>query len=91
MTTTLDLDDLVQQGDNPVAVEELKQMRQGLELLKGKKEMLLRAARELKSYIDDANQKLKEEVHPQSMEPPDYHDYQTVYELEQLVGELNEQ
>lgn len=35
--TTLDLDDLVQQGDNPVAVEELKQMRQGLELLKGKK------------------------------------------------------
>lgn len=32
--TTLDVDDLVHQGNNPVAVEELKQMRREIDLLR---------------------------------------------------------
>jgi hypothetical protein len=47
--------------------------------------LLLSAANELKMYIDRENERLKSKVNCDDLDPPEYHDYQTCYELAQLA------
>lgn len=44
-------------------------------------ELLYSAAKELKSYIDKENERLKAGITSTDLEPPTYHDYQTCHEL----------
>ena len=53
-------------------------------------ELLLSAARELKSYIDAENKRLKQGTSPADLDEPDYHDHQTCAELYALAMEIQE-
>lgn len=44
-------------------------------------QILIHASGELKAYIDKENERLKKEISRDSLDDPDYHDYQTCYEL----------
>ena len=47
-------------------------------------DLLISASDELKSLIDDKNQALKAGVSITDLNPPDYYDYQTPFELARL-------
>jgi len=56
---------------------------------KQQSDFLASAAEELKVMIDLANEQLKKEVSCNSLDPPDYYDYQTCYELMCLSRDLS--
>ena len=51
--------------------------------------LLTSAARELKGYIDRENERLKAGISSSDLDPPDYHDHQTCYELIELAKRIN--
>ena len=53
-------------------------------------ELLLSAAKELKSYIDAENNRLKKNISSTDLDDPDYHDHQTCAELYELAMEIQE-
>jgi hypothetical protein len=52
-------------------------------------QILTSAARELASYIDKENERLKNNISCDDLDPPDYHDHQTCQELIQLAIQIN--
>jgi len=52
-------------------------------------EKLEEVANELKIYIDRENAGLKSRIKSTDIDPPDYADYQTVYEAMELCGKTN--
>ncbi len=51
-------------------------------------EIMISAANELKYYIDKENERLKGEMKCYDSDPPEYHDYQTCYELNQIAKKI---
>jgi len=58
--------------------------------LKGVAEFLVSVATELESYIDEKNKELKAAITSQDLDDPDYHDYQTCFELMKLSNKIAE-
>ncbi len=52
-------------------------------------QILTSAAREVATYIDRENERLKTNIKCNDLDPPDYHDHQTCYELTQLAKQIN--
>ena len=52
--------------------------------------MLISASKELASYIDKENKRLKSKICSTDLDDPDYHDYQTCYELDRLAAEIRD-
>lgn len=58
--------------------------------LKGASEFLVSVATELESYIDAKNKELKSSINSQDLDDPDYHDYQTCFELMKLSHKIKQ-
>lgn len=66
-------------------IEKLKTENQAL------KDKLTETAKELRGMIDEVNRMMKNKISHLDSEPPDYVDYQTVYEAVKMVNERNTQ
>ena len=53
------------------------------------KKLLLRIADELKSYIDNENERLRNKITCIDLDPPDYHDYQSCHELQVIANKMD--
>ncbi len=53
------------------------------------KKLLLSIADELKSYIDDENERLRSKITCINEDPPDYHDYQSCHELQVIANKMD--
>tara|TARA_R110000850_G_scaffold4471_2_gene20215 strand:- start:4391 stop:4759 length:369 start_codon:yes stop_codon:yes gene_type:complete len=53
-------------------------------------EIIKSASRELMSLIDDKNLLIKSKICSTDLEEPDYHDYQTCYELSVMAKTIND-
>lgn len=56
--------------------------------LKGVAEFLVGVAEELEVYIDTKNKELKSNISSQDLDDPDYHGYQTCFELMKLSNKI---
>ena len=51
-------------------------------------ELLKTALTELTKLIADKNSRLRRNIQSNDLDDPDYHDYQTCYELEVMINKL---
>ncbi len=58
--------------------------------LKDAPELLVRASRELETYIEEKNKELKAGITSQDLDEPDYHDYQTCHDLLELASRISQ-